>query len=111
VHCLDKTRKIKKDNIQSILFRTIVFSFATCLISLARLNKEQFWFSRQRGAIRSVEAAPEPIWLVGLVLGVQDPHLAVREHRHEDAVRVAMVGHRGLLQHPINLLQRKKGKD
>ncbi len=44
------------------------------------LNEEHLWFASQRGALVGCEVAPEILWLVRVVTGIQDTQLTVGQH-------------------------------
>ena len=75
------------------------------LVALTSLDEEQLGLAGQGSAALGVEVVPQPLGFVGVVRGVQGVHLAVAEHRHEDAVGVRVVLNRGLLQQPLDLLE------
>jgi hypothetical protein len=46
----------------------------------AYLYEEHLWFAGQGGAFVRGEVAPEVLWFVGMVAGVQDSQLSVGQH-------------------------------
>jgi hypothetical protein len=46
----------------------------------AYLYEEHLWFAGKRGALVRGEVAPQVLWFVGMVAGVQDSQLSVGQH-------------------------------
>jgi hypothetical protein len=46
----------------------------------AYLYEEHLWFAGQRGALVRGKMAPQVLWFVGMVAGVQDSQLSVGQH-------------------------------
>ncbi len=54
----------------------------------AYLYEEHLWFAGQRGALVRGEVAPQVLWFVGMVAGVQDSQLSVGQHYSQNKYKL-----------------------